>query len=100
VLELSVGDLRPVQLVVAKRRAVDADGALLARNVRQRETIQLAPSARGVVPWMSRGALRPGIYFVQVLAVETAGVTDCPPKQRDCSEHWSNVRRVHVPRST
>ena len=96
VLELSVSDLRPVQLTVAKRRAVDADGVLLQQNVRLRETIQLSPSASGVVLWMSHKALRRGTYFVQVMAVETGGVTDCVPKLPNCNEQWSNVRRVVV----
>jgi len=96
VLELSVSDLRPVQLTVAKRRAVDADGALLQKNVRLQERIQLAPTASGVVHWTSHKALRRGTYFVQVLAVETGGVTDCPPKLPQCNDQWSNVRRVVV----
>jgi len=95
-LVLSVGDLRPVELTVAKRPAVDANGALLAKNVRLRETIQLAPLASGVVLWLSRKALRRGTYFVQVMAVETGGVTDCPKFLRNCLDHWSSVRRVVV----
>jgi hypothetical protein len=98
VLGLSVNDLRPVQLTVAKRRAVAADGALLQQNVRLRETIQLSPSASGVVRWVSPKALRRGTYFVQVMAVETGGVTDCLPKLPNCNELWSNVRRVIVPK--
>jgi hypothetical protein len=99
VLELSVGDLRPVEFTVAKRRAVDAYGALLWKNVRLRETIQLSPSASGSVRWQSPDSLRPGLYFVQVTAVETGGITDCPPKVPRCGEHWSSVRRVVVPSS-
>jgi len=98
VVEVSVGDLRPVELAVAKRRAVDADGALLRKNVRVQETIQLPASASGVARWQSHKALRPGVYFVQVTAVETGGVTDCPPKLRNCLDHWSSIRRVVVPR--
>lgn len=98
VLQLSVGDARPVELVVATRRAVDADGALLQKNVRLREVIKLPSAASGIVRWESSAKLRPGIYFVQVTAVQTGGVTDCPPKQLNCAEHWSNVRRVVVPR--
>jgi hypothetical protein len=97
VLVVAVGDLRPVQLTVATKRAVDSDGAFIRRNVRLRETIQVGPIATGVVRWQSRTKLLPGIYFVQVMAVETGGVTDCPPKlQRTCLEHWSNLRRVVV----
>jgi len=97
VLELSVGDVQPVELLVAKRRVVNVDGALLPKNIRLRETIQLPVSASGVVRWRSGKTLRPGTYFVQVMAVDTVGVTDCPPKQPSCNEHWSNVRRVVVP---
>ena len=96
VLAVAVGDVRPVQLTVATSRAVDGDGAL-RRDVRLREAIQLAPSAIGVVRWQSRKKLSRGIYFVQVMAVDSGGVTDCPPRfQRTCLEHWSNVRRVVV----
>ena len=99
VLGLSVGDLRPTELTVAKRGAVDANGALLARNVRMRETILLPATTSAVVRWQSRKALSPGVYFVQVTAVETGGVTDCPRFARTCNERWSSVRRVVVPTS-
>jgi hypothetical protein len=101
VLELSVGDLRPVEFTAAKRRTVDPEGALLQKNVRLRESIRLAASASGVVRWLTPKALRPGIYFVQVMAVETGGVTDCPPKfMRTCNDRWSNIRRVVVRKSS
>jgi hypothetical protein len=99
VLAVSVGDVRPVELTVADRRAVNADGALLRKNVRLQETIQLPASESSVVRWQSQKTLRPGTYFVQVIAVETGSVTDCPPKMPRCGEHWSNVRRVVVPSS-
>lgn len=100
VLQLSVGDLRPVAFTAATRRAVDAEGALLSKNVRLRETIQVPAAASGIVGWQSPKALRPGTYFVQVTAVQNAGggVTDCPPKQPDCNVRWSTVRRVVVPK--
>jgi hypothetical protein len=100
VLAISVGDLRPTEMLVAKRRAVDVEGALLPKNVRVHETIHVSATAGGVVRWRSGVTLRPGIYFVQVTAVGTGGVTDCPPKLRNCDEHWSNVRRVVVRRSS
>lgn len=96
VITISVADLRPVELTVANRRAVDADGALLRQNVRLQETIRLPPVESGVVGWQSPKALRLGTYFVQVLAIETGGVTDCPRFAPRCTEHWSNVRRVVV----
>lgn len=96
VLEFSVRDLRPVEFTVAERRGVDANGALLRKNVRLRETIELPSSTNAVVRWQSPKALNPGIYFVQVTAVETGPVTDCPPKMPKCGEQLSNVRRVAV----
>lgn len=100
VLQLSVDGVRPVEFAAATRRAVDAEGALLSKNVRLRETIQIPASTGAVVRWESPKALRPGTYFIQVTAVETAGggVTDCPPKQPRCNELWSSVRRVVVPK--
>lgn len=100
VLQLSVSDLRPIELTVAKRRAVNADGALLQKNVRLQETIQIPASKTGLVRWQSHKTLRPGTYYVQVKAVQTGDVTDCPPKMRNCNDHWSNVRRVVVRRLT
>jgi hypothetical protein len=100
VVRVSVGDLRPIDLAVATRRAVNADGGLLQKNVRLRETIQIPASQTGVVRWRSHETLRPGTYFVQVKAVQTVDVLDCPPKLHDCNERWSNVRRIVVPRPT
>jgi hypothetical protein len=85
-----------VQLVVAQRRALGVGGILLAKNVRLREAIHLPPTAYGVVRWESRKTLRRGIYFVQVEALETGGVTDCPHFRPNCLVHWSHVRRVVV----
>jgi hypothetical protein len=98
VLQVAVADVRPVQLAVATRRAVDGNGALVAKNVRLRETIQLIPPvSTGVVRWRSRMTIAPGIYFVQVMAVESGGgLTDCPKFLRNCLDHWSNVRRIVV----
>jgi hypothetical protein len=97
VLRLSVGDVRPTELTVAKHGAVNADGALLQRNVRLREAIQLPVATTGVVRWRSPATLRRGTYFVQVKAVVSgAGMTDCPRSVPNCNERWSNVRRVIV----
>jgi hypothetical protein len=87
-------------MLVAKRRAVNVDGAVLPKNVRLQETIQLPAPETGLVRWQSRKTLRPGTYFVQVKAVQTGDVTDCPPKMRNCNDRWSNVRRVVVLRSS
>src|SRR6266576_5812586 len=71
VVKVSVGDLRPAEVSVAKQRAVTTDGALVQKNVRLQEAIHLPASANGVARWRSSGTLRPGTYFVQVMAVET-----------------------------
>jgi hypothetical protein len=100
VVRITVSDLRPVELTVAGRPAVDADGALLQKNVRLQETIQIPASETGPVRWQSQKTLRPGTYFVQVKAVQTRDVMDCPPKIRDCNDRWSKVLRLVVPRSS
>jgi hypothetical protein len=96
VVTVSVGDLQPTELLVAKRRAVNAEGAFLRKNLRLQEAIHVPSSATGVVRWKSRGTLAPGTYFVQVMAVATGGITDCPRSQRNCNERWSNAHRVVV----
>jgi len=96
VIRVAVSDLRPMKLMFATSRAVDQNGALLAANVRMQETIRLAPTAEGIVRWQSRKTVPPGVGFVQVVAVDTGGVTDCPHFQRNCLDRWSNVRRVVV----
>jgi len=100
VLKIAVGDVRPLALLVARRAAVDGDGALLERNIRAEDTIEVAPSAngRGVVRWRSPSRLRHGTWFVQVTGLATGGAAACPPKQSNCNERWSNVRRVTVRR--
>lgn len=99
VVQVAVGDMRLSQFTVATRPTVDAYGALTSKYVRSRETIQLAPPTAGVVSWQSAKTLAPGTYFVQVVAYDNGegGITDCPPKLRNCLVHWSNVRRVVVP---
>ena len=96
VVTVSVSDLRPVELLVSRRAAVNGDGALLANRVALRETMTLPPTAWGIVRWQSPKALGRGVYFVQVRAFESGGVTDCPRALRNCNEHWSNIRRVVV----
>lgn len=96
VLELAVGDLRPLALLVAWRGAVDGKGALLGKNIRLEETIRVPSTPSGVVRWRSPAGLHHGIWFVQVTALETDGVTDCPPHEHNCNERWSNVRRLTI----
>jgi hypothetical protein len=77
------------------------EGALLRKNVRFEEPIQLPPAASGIVRWQSPKALGPGIYFVQVKAVEAGGgITDCPRVLPDCLDRWSSVHRVVIRKSS
>jgi len=96
VVRIEVSDVRPVAFVAAASSAEGPGGALLSRNVRLSEAIKLPPSAAGVVRWETRRRLSPGTYFVQVMAIDTGGVTDCSAGDRRCTEHWSNVRRLVV----
>lgn len=96
VLKIAVADVRPLTLLVARRGTVDARGALLEKNIRSEETIEAPSTASGVVRWRSPRRLHHGTWFVQVTALDTGGVTDCPPGKRNCGERWSNVRRVSV----
>jgi hypothetical protein len=96
VVAISLTDARPVEFLAAKRRTVDPNGALLARNVRLRETIDVTSPSSGVVSWQSPRALHRGTWFVQVTVVATGGVTDCPPKTTKCGVDFSNIRRVVV----
>jgi hypothetical protein len=97
VLGLSAGHLRPVELSVAKRRAVGASGALLRKNVRRRETIQLPASAGSIRPLAEpegtpRGRLvRPGDGGRDGRRDGLSTVLS-----RNCLDHWSNVRSVVV----
>jgi hypothetical protein len=100
VVKVSVGDLRPVELSVAKQRVVTTDGAFVQKNVRLQEAIHLPAPTNGVARWTSSGTLRPGTYFVQVMAVETGGITDCPHLTPKCNEQWSSPRRIVVARSS
>ena len=73
---------------------------LKAENVRLQEAIHLPASANGVARWRSSGTLRPGTYFVQVMAVETGGITDCPHLMPKCNQQWSSPGRIVVARSS
>jgi hypothetical protein len=83
---------------VATRPARGSDGALLLRNVKLSEAIRAqADPATGLVHWRSRGALRPGEYYVQVSGVDS-GVTSCIPVRATCGLTWSKVVRLRIPR--
>jgi hypothetical protein len=98
VLKIAVAGVRPLALLVARRGAVDGNGALLEKNIRAEDTIEVAPApnGRGVLRWRSSTRLRHGIWFVQVTGLETDSAAACPPAKSNCNERWSNVRRVTV----
>jgi hypothetical protein len=88
--------LAPADVRAASRPAIGANGALLAANVRLSAHFVGVQAANGTKRWRSARKLARGVYWVQVSGVETDGVTDCPPKLRDCALHWSNVMRVRI----
>ena len=97
VVKFTVAALQPWLVEVAVSRGIDASGALLRRNVRLRERITARPDpVTGVVRWRTLKALPARVYYVEVSGIESDGVTDCLPQQRNCLVHWSNVRRVQV----
>jgi len=96
VVRVHVSDLVPVEFVAAASGAKGAHGALLSTNVRLREAMRFTASAPRTALWETAKRLAPGTYYVQVAAIETGGVTDCPPGDRQCTEQWSNVQRVVV----
>jgi hypothetical protein len=94
----ALGDLASAgQARVASRPAKGSDGALLQRYVKLSEVIRAqADPATGLIHWRSRGALRPGQYYVQVSGVDS-GVTSCIPVRATCGLTWSKVFRLRIP---
>jgi len=89
--------LQPWLIEAAVSRATDASGAFLPRNVRLRERMTAPPDrATAVVRWRTRERLPARVYYVKVSGIESDGVTDCLPQQRDCLVHWSNALRLRV----
>jgi hypothetical protein len=97
VVSAVLGELTPDQVQVASRPSTGRDGVLLRKNVRLRESLAAGVEhGTGRIRWRSKHALSHGVYWVQVSAVQTDGVTDCLPHGRRCGELWSNVLRVVV----
>ena len=93
----TIGDLRPWEVEVATSAATEASGGFVPKNVRLREVIRAKPDpSTGLVRWRTRATLPARTYYVRVSAIETDGVTDCPPQQRNCLVHWSNTGRVLI----
>jgi hypothetical protein len=94
VVTFTLGDLAPGRIVVAVRRATAADGRLLAANVRLNEPLRSVRTATGYRA-RTKHTLPRGRYYVQVSG--TVIGLDCTPR-KPCPSHWSNVRRVRIPR--
>ena len=92
VLIAQFGDLAPATVAVAVKRVTE-NGGLVKANVVY--TARLRAATR-TVRWRSPQRFKRGTYWVQVSGVETGGVPDCPPRQRDCARKYSNVARVAV----
>lgn len=93
----TVVDLQPWVIEVASSSATVASGAFRPDAVRLREVISARPDpSTGLVRWRTTKLLARGAYFVHVSAVETDGVTDCRPQNRDCLVHWSDARRLLI----
>ena len=95
VVTFTLRELAPGHIRVAARRTTTADGKLLTGNVRLDESLRATRTSTGAWHARTRHTLKPGVYYVQVSGV---AVVDCLPA-KPCPEHWSNVRRLRIPRS-
>src|SRR5262249_59300222 len=93
----TVGDLLPGLIAVGKGvRAGAPDSLRIVRPVlREVVTAKVDPET-GLVSWRTRARLPRGVYRVQVSGVLSDGITSCFPHGADCTQRWSNVRRVVV----
>ncbi len=89
------GDLAP-KSVSAAVKPTTVNGRLAQGNVVYTAPLIGLTASAGTVHWRSPTRLRRGKYWVQAAGVETDGVTDCPPRQRDCLTRYSNVVEVVV----
>jgi hypothetical protein len=93
----TVGELAPGLIVVGTGARQGISGARLVSHVILRERVTAKPDPHtGLVVWRTRKALPAGAYRVQVSALITEGMTSCFPRGTDCSQRWSNVRRLVV----
>jgi hypothetical protein len=85
-------DEAPGRILVAVPSGQTPSGAFAPASVRLDEPLRATPY-RGAFRAVTRHALRPGRYVVEISA-EAVGV-DCIP-YKPCLHGWSNVRRVTV----
>jgi hypothetical protein len=93
----TVGDLVPGLIEVGTGVKQGAPGGRRVSHVVLRERVSAQPSPdTGLVRWRTHKGLTTGTYRVQVSGLITDGVTSCLPRGTDCTQRWSNVRRVVV----
>jgi hypothetical protein len=89
------GDAVADHIAVAVSLATQTDGSFLPAKVRVQEAILGATQTANGMRVRTQHKLRPGRYYVKVSSKALA--LDCTPKN-PCKEHWSNARRVVIPR--
>jgi hypothetical protein len=94
VVTFAAADLVPGRVVIATSPRIGPTGAFPPATVKLRETVAVQPDATGAARWVTRKALPPGTYYVEVSGFLSGGVTTCLPLRSNCLERWSNVRRV------
>ena len=95
VVTFTLGEFAPGQILVATRAATTANGKFVTANIRLNEPLRSVKTATGYRA-RTRHALPAGRYYVEVSGVVVG--LDCVPRN-PCPQHWSNVRRVRIPRS-
>ncbi len=94
VVRAQYGDFLPVTVTAATKPAT-VRGALARANVVYSTRLDLKASG-GTLRWRSPTKLPSGTYWVQVSAVNSDSVPDCPPQLHNCTTHYSNVVRVTI----
>ena len=92
VVTFTLGDLAPGNIVVAKHRKTQPNGAFVETNIVLDEPLKPTKTTTG---FRARTAhrLKKGRYWVEVSGV-VVGV-DCTP-HKPCRTDWSNSRRVTI----
>jgi hypothetical protein len=95
VVTFTLGEFAPGRILVATRGTTTASGKFVTANIRLNEPLSSVKTATGYRA-RTRHALPAGRYYVEVSGVVVG--LDCAPRN-PCPQHWSNVRRVRIPRS-
>jgi len=95
VVTFTLGEFAPGRILVATRGATTASGKFVTANIRLNEPLRFVKTATGYRA-RTRHTLPAGRYYVEVSGLVVG--LDCAPRN-PCPQHWSNVRRVRIPRS-